>query len=276
MTIAGIFFVTAMDAVVKSMSGTYPILQLVWVRYALQTLLTFALIWRYLPQVLHTRHPVLQVIRSLFLFGGTFCFFTGFSKIELAAATAILQTGPLFVAVGAHFVLGERLGLQRILGVVLGLIGTLIIIRPGTDVFSIYSLYPLAGSIGLSGYMITTRFLSRDEDVWTSFFYTTLFGAIAASAVVPFLWHPPSFSDLPGFAAIGILGTAGQYMFIRAIFSAEATVIAPFTYVSLLFATLYGMLFFNEFPSLWTALGAAIVVASGLYVWYRESRQRRF
>ena len=274
LTVLAIFCLSTMDATVKSLTDTDPVMQVVWARYAGQTVLAVALIWRHLPRIMRTGHPILHAFRSLFLFGGSFCFVYGYSNIDLASATAILQASPLLLAVGAHFVLKERVGFQRIAGIVIGLAGTLIIIRPGTEVFSYYSLFPLGAAIGYSGYAIATRFLSRDEGIWTSYFYTALLGAVFASFVVPFHWETPDPSDLPWYLVVIVFGAAGQYFLIRSLFLVEATIVAPFTYVSLVFAGIYGAAVFGEYPDIWTWAGAAVIAAAGLFVWYRENRKQ--
>ncbi len=272
LTVLAMFLLSTMDATVKSLTDTDSIMQVVWARYMGQTVLVVALIWRQIPRIMRTRHPILHLLRSLFLFVASFCFVYGYSNIDLASATAILQTGPLLLAIGAHFILKERVGPQRIAGIVIGLAGTLIIIRPGTDVFSFYSLFPLGAAAGYSGYAIATRFLSRDEGIWTSFFYTALLGAVFASFFVPFYWETPDPSDLPWYLVVIVFGSAGQYFLIRSLFLVEATITAPFTYVSLVFAGIYGAAVFGEYPNIWTWAGSAIIAASGLFVWYRENR----
>ena len=275
LTVLALFFLCTMDAAVKSLSDTYTVIQMIWIRYVGQTVLAAALIWRHLPRIMRTRHPILHLLRSLFMFGGSFCFIYGYTNIDLASATTILQTSPLFIAIGAHFVLKEKLGLRRVVGIAVGLVGTLVIIRPGTEVFSHYSLFPLCAAVGYSGYAIATRFLSRDEGVWTSFFYTTLLGTLIASFIVPFNWQAPDPSDLPWFLVVIVFGAAGQYFLIRSLFLVEATVVAPFTYSALIFAAIYGAAVFGEFPDMWTWIGAAVISASGLFVWYRENRAQR-
>ena len=272
LTVLAIFFLSTMDATVKSLTDTDSVMQVVWARYTGQTVLAAALIWRHLPRIMRTRHPILHLLRALFLFGGSFCFVYGYSNIDLASATAILQTSPLFLAIGAHFFLKEKLGLQRITGIIIGLAGTLIIIRPGTEVFSYHSLFPLGAAAGYSGYAVATRFISRDEGIWTSFFYTALLGAVFASCIVPFYWEAPDPSDLPWYLVVIVFGSAGQYFLIRSLFLVEATIVAPFTYVSLVFAGIYGAAVFGEYPDFWAWAGAAIIAASGLFVWYRENR----
>lgn len=270
--VAAVFCLSTMDATVKFLSNDYSVLQLVWVRYFGQTLLVAILFWRYLHMITKSKHPVLQTVRSLSLFAGTLFFFLGITTFDLMSATTIFQTSPLIIAVLAHFILQERVGWQRIFGIVLGLAGTLIIIRPGTSVFSPFSLYAFAGAIFYATFAVLTRYLSRDEDLWSSFLFTTVAGAVISTIVVPFSWQTPTVSDLPWFTLIGLCAAAGHLLFIKAHFLAEATALAPFTYVALIFATIYGAIFFADIPDIWTLCGAAVVVGAGLFVWYRENR----
>jgi len=156
--------------------------------------------------------------------------------------------------------------------VAVSLIGALIIIRPGSAVFSPYAIFPLVAAVMFAGYALTTRFVGRDEDAWTSLLYTALVGALILSAVVPFFWVTPDPLSAGLMVAMGFVGAGGQLLMIRALMAAEASLVAPFSYVGLLFAILWGMLFFGEFPDLPTYLGAGLIVAAGLYVWYRETR----
>ena len=276
LSIAAVFFLCSMDAVVKSLVDDYDVMQMVWVRYVGQTTLALVLIGGRLPKALRTRHLGFQVLRSMLLFGGTIGFFIGFSRIGLAAATTILQTSPLFVALAASLFLGERLGWQRIAGIAVGLLGAMIIIRPGNAEFSYFAVFPLFAAVGYSGYAVITRLISRDEDVWTSFLYTSLFGSFAASLIVPFHWTTPELSDLPFLVLIAVLATTGQLLLVLALFRAEATVVAPFGYSSLVFSAIYGALVFGEIPDVWTYVGAIVVVGSGLLVWFYESRKGPF
>ena len=271
--VAAMFFLTSMDATVKFLSDGYSVIQLVWVRYFGQTLLVALLFWHRLALLAATKHPVLQTVRSLCLFGGTFCFFTGFIKVDLVSATTLLQTSPLIIAVLAHFLLGERVGWQRVLGIAIGLAGTLIIIRPGTSVFSPFSLFSVGAAVFYASFAILTRQLSRDENIWSSFLFTTAAGAVISTLIAPLSWQTPAIADIPLFMLAAVCGAAGHYLFIKAHFLAEATALAPFTYASLIFAAVNGALLFGDIPDILTLAGAATVVGSGLFVWYRESRQ---
>ncbi len=244
-----------------------------WARYAGQTLVVCLILLPRLGTMLRTRYPRLQLMRSVCLFGATFCFFNGLSRIGLAENTAIMDLNPVLITLGGALFLGERIGLRRALGIGAALTGALIIIRPGTAVFSPAAVFPLGAALFFSAYALLTRFVGRDENAWTSLLYTAAFGAVVMTAALPFVGQMPT--DPLGFllvGGIGLVAASGQLLLIRALQISEAGVVAPFTYCGLLFATLWGALLFAEFPDAATLLGATIIVASGLYVWYRESR----
>lgn len=269
--VLAIFSLSSLDVIIKSLAATYDIWLLVWVRWAGQMVLATLLVLPRSRGVLKTDSLTLQVVRAALLFIGTFCFFFGLASIELASATALLQTNPLLIVIGSYLLLGESLNWKKLAGVIAGLVGALVIIRPGMGVFTVNALYPLAAAIGFSGYAVVTRFMSRNESVWTSFFYTTLFGTIFATIVFLFNLSAPMMKDLHLFVAAAVFGTIGQYLIIRALFLAQASVLAPYGYTSLIFAAGYGAIFFNEFPDIWIIAGALIIVASGLYVWRQQA-----
>jgi drug/metabolite transporter (DMT)-like permease len=188
----------------------------------------------------------------------------------LAEATAIMDISPVLITLGAVLFLGERIGIRRVFGIIGALIGALIVIRPGSDVFSVYALFPLGAAICYSGYNIITRFVGAREDPWTSLFYTALFGALVFSAVVPFYWQPLSIVSLTLMIVLSCLATLAQWLLIKALSLGEASLLAPVGYIALIFATLWGYLLFGDLPDQWTVIGAMVIVASGVYVWYRE------
>lgn len=270
MMIAAVFTFSMMDAIAKGLSARYEPLQVVWARYTCHTLVVFLWFAPRLTTLLRTKHLGMQLIRSAFLFGATFSFFTSIAHIGLAQAVAIFDVNPLVVTVLAFLVLKERAGPRRIIGVCIGLVGALIIIRPGTEIFSPFAALPLLGACCYASYVISTRFLGRNEDSLTSLLYTTLIGTVVASALVPSVWITPSLPDAALMLGMGVIGGTGQYFLIRAFTLAEAGIVAPFTYVGLLFAVLFGYVFFAEVPDAMTFLGALVIVGSGLYVWHRE------
>jgi hypothetical protein len=157
-------------------------------------------------------------------------------------------------------------------GVLAGLVGALVIIRPGTDVFQPAALLPLAAATCFAGYSIATRFLGQDESPFTSLLYTTLIGTVVATIAMPFFWTTPATGDAVVMATFGAIGMVGQLFLILALGYAPASLIAPFGYMALAFNATWGFLFFAEVPDRWTVAGASIIVGAGLYVWYREMR----
>ncbi len=273
--VGAIFLFTLMDAIAKGLVADYPTLQVVWARYTGQTVLVGLLLWRRLPALLVTHYPWMQALRSTFQFGATTFFFFSVGWIGLAEATAITDTNPVLITLGAAVFLGEKLGMRRILGVVVALCGAVIIIRPGSGVFSLAAVLPLGCAICYAGYAIATRWVGARENPWTSLIYAALLGTLITSALMPFLWVPIAAPDILGFLALGLLGAGAQFLLIRAFTIAEVSAIAPFGYLGIVFATFWGALFYGAYPDRWTIIGALVIVLAGLYVWHRESHSSR-
>ncbi|MEP1202002.1 DMT family transporter [Tateyamaria sp.] len=272
LAVAAIFCFGIMDVAVKAvspMTGTLPAL---WARYAGQMFIVLVLVAPRLRQVAHSAYPKLQITRSLLLMMATFFFFLALGQIGLAEATAVMAMNPLLITLGAALFLGEALGPRRIGAIAVALVGALIVIRPGTDVFQPAGLLPLVAAFCFASYTLITRRLGPDEDVWTSLFYTGLVGAVILTLILPF--HMPTFNltSIALLCLIGAVGTAGQLMLIRALSMAEAGLIAPFNYTGLIFAVIWGLVLFGEVPDAFTMLGALVIAGAGIYVWHRETR----
>jgi drug/metabolite transporter (DMT)-like permease len=268
------FCFASMDATAKGLMTRYEPMQVIWARYAVQALLVIAIVSPWLRSVARTRHLKLQVIRSGFLFGSTLCGFFAFSFMPLAEATAIFEVGPLAITALAALVLGEKVGVRRWTAVAVGFVGAMIVIRPGGAAFQPAALLPLAGAMSFAAYAIATRFLSDAESFWTTSLYSALLGAALASLSLPYVWRTPTAADAAVMLMMGAIGTAGQLLIIKAFNAAPASAIAPFTYAHLIWATFWGYVAFGDMPDLWTAVGAAVIVGSGVYVWRRERRLR--
>ncbi len=272
LAVAAIFCFGIMDVAVKAvspMTGTLPAL---WARYAGQMFIVLVLVAPRLRQVAHSAYPKLQITRSLLLMMATFFFFLALGQIGLAEATAVMAMNPLLITLGAALFLGEALGPRRIGAIAVALVGALIVIRPGTDVFQPAGLLPLVAAFCFASYTLITRRLGPDEEVWTSLFYTGLVGAVILTLILPF--HIPTFSltSIALLCLIGAVGTAGQLMLIRALSMAEAGLLAPFNYTGLIFAVIWGLVLFGEVPDAFTMLGALVIAGAGIYVWHRETR----
>ncbi|WP_299733189.1 DMT family transporter [uncultured Tateyamaria sp.] len=271
LAVSAIFCFSLMDTAVKAVSpvtGTVPAL---WARYAGQMIIVILLVAPRLRQVTRSQYPKLQIARSVLLMLATFFFFLALGQIGLADATAVMMMNPLLITLGGALFLGEALGPRRIFAILAALLGALIVIRPGSEVFQPASLLPLVAAFCFASYTLITRRLGPDEDVWTSLFYTGLVGAVILSAIVPF--HMPALDLRSGalLVMIGAVGTAGQLMLIRALSQAEAGLLAPFNYSGIVFAVVFGFALFDEVPDALTLLGALVIAGAGIYVWHREA-----
>lgn len=273
--ISAIFCFSIMDMAVKALAPNVGVLPALWARYTGQMVLVLVLVLPRIRQVVRTRYPVLQFLRSLLLMSATAFFFTGISLIPLTDAAALMSTNPVLITLGAALFLGEPLGMRRIAGIAVALAGAMIVMRPGTDVFSPSALFPLAAAVCYSGYALLTRRVGADEDVWTSLFYTGLVGTVILSIAVPFRWTSPDLGGLGLMAAIALAGTIGQLALIRAFSQGEAAMLAPYSYTGLGFAAFWGFVFFAEVPDFWTVFGSVVIAVAGLYVWHRETYAKR-
>jgi drug/metabolite transporter (DMT)-like permease len=272
LTLAAIFCFGLMDVSVKAvspMTGTIPAL---WARYAGQMLIVVILVAPRLRQVARSQYPKLQITRSILLMLATLFFFLALGRIGLAEATAVMAMNPLLITLGGALFLGEALGPRRIFAILVALVGALIVIRPGSEVFQPASLLPLIAAFCFASYTLMTRRLGPTEDVWTSLFYTGLVGSVILTCIVPFHIPPLSGSSVVLLIIIGAVGTVGQLMLIRALSIAEAGLLAPFNYTGLVFAVLWGLVLFAEVPDAMTLLGALVIAGAGIYVWHRETR----
>ena len=273
LNLSAILLFTLMDATAKHLiEGGAPVLQVIWVRYVGQTAIVLVMIAPKLPGALITRHPWHQAGRSLAQFGASIFFFVSLGTISLASATAIADMNPLLITLGAALFLGEPVGPRRLAAVGVAILGALLILRPGSDVFTPMALYPVACALSFAAFALLTRAMGPGEPIATSLFYSALVGTVITTFALPFVWQPIPARDLWAYGAIAILGTAAQMFLIRAYASAPASVIAPFGYTGIPLAALWGLVFFNEVPDGLTILGALVIVGAGLYVWHRENR----
>jgi drug/metabolite transporter (DMT)-like permease len=273
--ILAILLFTAMDAVAKGLLDRYPTPQVIWARFAGQFLLVALILRQHVGRFLRTRYVGLHLARSASQFGATALFFTSLGFIGLAEATALTDLNPVLITLGAAIFLGERLGPRRLLGVGAAMIGAMIVIRPGSGVFTPAALLPIGAAICYTANALITRFIGRSESAWTSMIYAAAFGVIVLGVVLPFVWVPVRGSDVPLFCLMGALGTGAQLCLIRSFSTAEASVVAPFAYLGIVFAAIWGAVLYGEFPDQWSVIGALVIIAAGLYVWHRETQAAR-
>lgn len=263
-----------MDAIAKLLIESYPPLLVVWARLFGNLLILLVILRGRTGAALRSRNPLLQLGRAVAQVSSLVLFFYGLRWIGLAEATAIAATGPAIITLLAALILREYLGPRRIIGVAVALAGAMIIIRPGAGVFQPAALLPLLAALTYSFGAIFTR-MARADSVQTSLLWSVGIGSVLFTLALPLFWQPIAARDLGLFVALGVLGTIGQALLIRAFSLAEASAVAPFEYSVLLWAGLWGWLLFGTLPDGWTVTGALVIVAAGLYIWWREVRLAR-
>lgn len=266
-----------MDATAKFLALEAPIVMVLWGRYFFHTLITFGAYGIRTRSLgfLRARRPELQFVRAAALFGATFTMYLALTRMPLGDAAAIQFLAPVLVTALSGLLLGEYVGPRRWLGVACGFVGVLLVARPGSGVLGWNALLPLATAVLLAVYMMMTRIIRNRDDPAATTFYSTALGALVLSGLVIFDWQALSGFQWSLMITMGAAGATGHFMLVKAFHSAEASVLAPFTYAQVVAAIVWGFLVFGDVPSPWTLAGAGIVIASGLYVWYRETRVRR-
>jgi drug/metabolite transporter (DMT)-like permease len=194
--------------------------------------------------------------------------------LPIAEASATGFVSPLFVTALSIIFLGEKVGLRRWIATALGLLGVIIILRPGTGAFHPAAFFPLVSALAWACTLIMTRMMSGSERAVTTMTYSSIAGVCILSTLVPFVWVAPTWHDILFGVFIGVASTAGQWIVVLAFRYADASVLAPFSYTQLLWVSILGFLVFGEVPDIWTITGAAFIVASGLYTAHRERVRR--
>jgi len=263
-----------LDCMAKYLGNHLPVSQVVGVRYASAFLI--ALMFSNpinQPGLLRTGRPSLQLGRSVLLLGSTVFNFMAFRYLQLDEALAILFSTPFLVAILAGPILGEWVGWRRWTAIMVGFVGVLVVVRPGMGGLQWAALLSGGSAVCYAFYSITTRMLARYDSSQTTLFYSNMLGAAVMLPILPFVWTPPrSVLDGVLMVALGAFGAFGHYLLILAHRHAPASVLSPFMYTQLIWATAFGYLIFANVPSRWTLAGAAIVIASGLYLLHRERR----
>lgn len=273
--LASTVFLGASDVTAKYLSATLPSIEIAWIRF-----LVFALIMSpaMLPgsplYALRTGQPGLQLMRGVALLSSSLFFISGLRFLPIAEASATGFVSPLFVTALSIVFLGEKVGVRRWVATALGLIGVLIVLRPGTSAFHPAAFFPIVSALAWAGTLVMTRLMSGKEHAITTMTYSSITGVCILSALVPMVWVAPSWHDILFGIFIGIASTAGQWIVVLAFRYADASVLAPFSYTQLLWVSISGFLIFGELPDVWTVTGAVFIVASGLYTAHRERIRR--
>jgi len=273
--LASTVFLGASDVTAKYLSATLPSIEIAWIRFVVFALIMTPAMLPVSPLfALQTERRGLHLLRGAALVGSSLFFISGLRYLPIAEASATGFVSPLFVTALSIVFLGEKVGLRRWIATALGLLGVIIILRPGTSAFHPAAFFPLVSALAWACTLIMTRIMSGSERAITTMTYSSIAGVCILSAMVPFVWVTPSWHDILFGIFIGVASTAGQWIVVLAFRYADASVLAPFSYTQLLWVSILGFLAFSEVPDIWTITGAAFIVTSGLYTAHRERVRR--
>lgn len=268
------FWFVSLDAMAKYLMQSYPVAQVVWARFFFHVIFVLIAMGFHGGLQIRSQSIVLQCARSIFMLTTTVLFFIGVHLLPLATASTIMFVSPIFVTILSIFLLEEKVGMRRWAGVATGFVGAMVVVRPGFEAFDWSMLFVLTAALTHAFYQIFTRKARLYDSPITSLFYTGLVGALVMTAVVPHQWQSVEGSDYLLLASLGLAGGIGHLCLIRAFRSAPASVVAPFSYTSLIWATLFGYILFSDLPDRWTLIGACLIIISGLYILHRERVSR--
>lgn len=270
--LATLFF-AIMDGVSRYLAETYNVFVINMIRSWVLALFVILISLRKkngIKKVLYSQQPIIQFIRGLLLTLAILIGVYSFTKLGLVQTHSILSVFPLIVVALSGPILNEKIGIQRWSAVVFGFIGIIIILEPSEFIFDFDLFLPVIGAFVLGFYTVLTRKVSETDRSETSFFWVAIVGFCIMSIIGPFHWEPILFKDWGWMILLCILSTAGHFLLIMAYENTEASVLQPFTYFQLLFASIIGITFFNDKITLSILLDGSIVVISGMFAAWRN------
>lgn len=270
--LATMFCFITLDAIMKHLMESLSLVQVTWARFFFATIIAGLACGLRIRSLAVSRHPKQQMLRSLFLMSTTAFFNAGIRTTPLATGTTIMFLNPILVTTLAIPLLGEKVGLRRWMGVIFGFLGAVIVVRPWEEGLGAYGhgvVFLLIAAFLNANYQILTRRV-RGDDPKTSLLYTAALGAVVTSLIVPWFWSWPTAYEWVLLVASGLAGGIGHLCLIRSFQVAPASVVAPFSYSSLIWAVLFGLFIWGDWPDLWTWAGAFIIIGSGLYIFHHE------
>mgnify|MGYP001159880898 CR=1 FL=1 len=264
-----------MDGFAKYLSTSIPVLQITWSRYFFTVFFVLPIMFFFFRKnLIWTEQPKLQLIRGLLLFCANILFFYSISIISLSKALTLAFIAPIIVTALSPILLGEKVGLRRWLAVIMGFIGSLIVIRPGFVEINLASIAALGTGMLYGFYLIVTRKLHNSDNPLLTLLLTGIVGGVIGSIIMPFVWVEPTVSEWLMMSAIGFFASIGHLLLILSLMYADASKLAPFGYFEIVPNIIIGYFFFDNFPSFWHFIGLSIIISSGIYIFRRELQNR--
>ena len=274
--VATTFVFASQDAISRHLATEYNVYMIVMIRYWAFAMFVTALAARSrggLARVLRPRRPVLQVVRGVILAIEVVIMVFAFVYLGLVESHAIFAAVPLIITALSGPVLGEKVGWRRWSAIGIGFIGILVILQPGGSVFAPAVILPLLAAAIFAAYGLLTRLVARDDGAQTSFFWTGVAGAATMTLIGVFFWEPMIWQDWLWMGVLCCTSTTGHYLLIKCYDVAEASAVQPLAYCQLVFGAFYGVAIYGEPLESNVILGAGIVVAAGLFTFWR-TRQK--
>jgi drug/metabolite transporter (DMT)-like permease len=262
------------DATAKYVTETVPVFETAWVRYLVFVAFTTLPALRNRAAALRTRRPFAHILRGLAIVGSALFFVFGLQTLPMADAAAINFVSPLFITILSVPFLGERVGASRWIAVAVGLSGAVIAAQPGTSAFSPAAIFPVLSAAAWAIGIILTRRMAPTESSSAILGWTAGSGLVLLTCLLPFNMIVPTWRELALCLLVGVAASAGQWMVVLGYRKAPASLLAPFSYLQLIWSTALGFIIFDGRPGLPTIVGAVIIAGSGLYTAHRERAAR--
>jgi len=254
-------FLPFMDGIAKYLSADMPVLQITWARYFFTVAFTLPIMFFFFnKQLTWSEKPKLQIIRGIILLCANICFFYSISVISLAKALTLAFIAPLIVTALSPVILSERVGVRRWTAVIVGFIGTLVVIRPGFVELNLASFAALGTGVMYGFYLIVTRKLHNSDNPLLTLLLTGIVGAILGTMIIPTVWVQPTITEWYMMFAIGFFASIGHLFLILSLKYADASKLAPFSYFEIVTNIIIGYFFFKHFPDYWHFLGLFIII----------------
>lgn len=263
------------DTMAKYLVGSVPAVEIAWIRYIVFTLMALSPLARGGRSSVWTRKPALQALRGLGIVSSSLLFIMALAHLPMAEAAAVSFASPLFITLLAVPLLGEVVGLRGWAGVLVGFLGVLIVVRPGTGSFHPAAGLVLLSSLGWAVAMIVTRRMGVAERATATVLWTAATGLVVLTILLPFSLGPISLAQFGLAVVLGLVASSGQWLAVLAFRHAAASVLAPLSYGQLIWSSTFGFLVFRTVPDGWTLFGAVFIIGSGLYTVQRERLRLR-
>lgn len=269
-------FFAATDVVAKMLAADLPAAEVAWIRYVVFVLLVVPLAVAMRGRhAFATARPGLQILRGIGMVGSSFFFVLGLRYLPVADATATNFVAPIFITALSVLFLGEKVGIRRWIATAVGLAGVAVVVRPGPDILQSAGLLPALAALVWAGAAIATRMMAGTDRPETTLVYSAVSGFVVLGVAMPFVWVAPTQHQVELAIVVGVGSTIGHGILVLAYRHASASLLAPFSYTQLIWASAFGFMAFGALPTAYTVVGGTIIAASGLYIAHREHVRAR-